>query len=148
MNKSIIAIVLVLVVILAIVLVHAGDDSSVDDGNRTILNVSSEGPYKLSEITQEIRTHEYYKGYDNETLEWMESLGNKYVWNSHDAFVIMDKGDADKIPTQFVCDASFYEIFSCNVIEEHSLGYGDNLKDVLYVKNVKYIGEEVIYYEV
>lgn len=148
MNKSVTAIVIVLVAILGIVLLYAGYSSSENVGNETTLNVSSEGPLKLSKLTDEIKTHEYYRGYDNETVKWMESLGDKYVWSSSDEFVIMDKWDSDKIPSQYVCDASFYEIFSCNVVEKHSLGGGNVSKEVLFVKDVEYIGEDIVYYEV
>ena len=146
-NKSVIAIIVVLVAVLGIALLHAGDDSS-NDGNRTTLNVSSEGPIELSKVINEIRTHEYYRGYDNETVQWMESLGNKYVWFSLDEIVIMDKWDSDKIPSQYVCDASFNEIFSCNIVEKHSLGDIKYQRDVLFVKNVEYIGEETVYFDV
>jgi hypothetical protein len=103
--------------------------------------------FKFRKI-EDIKTHDYYKGYDNETLEWMGSLGNKYAWFSSEEIVIMDKWDSDKIPSQYVCDASFYEIFSCNVLEKHPLGDVQYPKDVLFVKNVEYIGENVVYYEV
>lgn len=146
-NKSVIAIIVVLVAVLGIALLHAGDDSS-NDGNRTTLNVSSEGPIELSKVINEIKTHEYYRGYDNETVQWMESLGNKYVWFSLDEIVIMDKWDSDKIPSQYVCDASFNEIFSCNIVEKHSLGDIKYQRDVLFVKNVEYIGEETVYFDV
>ena len=135
-----------LVVILGAALLHAGDNSA--DVNKMTLNVSSEGPIELSELIEDIKTHDYYKGYDNETVEWMESLGNKYAWFSSEEIVIMDKWDSDKIPSQYVCDASFYEIFSCNVLEKHPLGDVLYPKDVLLVKNVVYIGENVVYYEV
>ena len=121
MNRSVIAIIIVLVAILGIFSLYAIDNSS-DDLNKTTLNVSSEGPLELSDVIEDIKTHDYYKGYDNETVEWMETLGNKYVWFSSEEIVIMDKWDSDKIPSQYVCDASFYEIFSCNVVEKHPLG--------------------------
>ena len=78
----------------------------------------------------------------------MESLGNKYVYSSGDEYVIMDKWDADKIPSAYVCDAYFCEIFSCNVLENHSLGNVKYPKDVLLVNNVEYISEEVHYFDV
>lgn len=146
-NKSVIAIIVVLVAVLGIALLHASDDSS-NDGNRATLNVSSEGPMELSKVINEIRTHEYYMGYDNETVQWMESLGNKYAWFSLDEIVIMDKWDSDKIPSQYVCDASFNEIFSCNIVEKHSLGDIKYPRDVLFVKNVEYISEETVYFDV
>lgn len=146
-KKITIGIVILLVAVLCLFLLYASDNSSGGDNSRT-LNVSSEGPIKLPVLVNEIKTHEYYKGYDNETVAWMESLGNKYVWSSSDEFVIMNKWDSDKIPSQYVCDAYFNEIFSCNVVEKHSLGQGDNFKEVLLVNNVEYIGEEVGYFDV
>ena len=91
------------------------------------LNVSSEGPIDV---------------------KWMESLGNKYVFVSQDAFVVMDKSDSDKIPSIYACDVMFNEIFSCDILENHTLGNVKYPKDVLYVENVKYIREEAIYFEV
>lgn len=147
-KKAIGGIILVLLVILGIVLLNAGDNHS-GNANRETLNVSSEGPLKLSELIKDIKTHDYYDGYDNETVKWMESLGEKYVWSSPDEFVIMDsKLDSDKIPSVYACDVSFYEIFSAEVLEKHSLGNVDYPKDVLLVKNVEYIGEESHYYDV
>lgn len=112
------------------------------------LNVSSEGPFALSELINEIKTEDFFKGYDNETVKWMESLGDKYVFFSEDYYVIMDKDDADKIPSVFACDVNFYEIFSCEVLESHSLGNIEYPRDVLYVKNVNYIREEAFYFDV
>ena len=147
-RKIIIAVAVAIIAVFGIFLVSANNDSS-NDVNRTTLNVSSEGPIKLSVLTDEIKTHEYYKGYDNETLQWMESLGNKYVWFSSDEIVIMDSiFDSNKIPSAYVCDASFSEIFSCNVLERHPLGDVKYPRDVLLVNNVEYIGEEVHYFDV
>lgn len=148
MNKNIIIVFIVFIVaILGLSLIYVNENSS-SDGNETTFNVSSEGPIELQKVVNDIKTEEYYKGYDNETVKWMESLGNKYVFSSSDEFVIMDRADANKIPSIYACDVSFYEIFSCNVMEKHSLGSGENFKDVYYVKKVKYIGEDAIYYDV
>lgn len=110
--------------------------------------MSSEGPIKLYKITDDIKNNTYYKGYDNETLRWMESLGDKYVFVSREEFVVMDKWDADKIPSAYVCDAYFNEIFSCNVLENRSLGIRNQFKDVLLIKDVGFISEEVHYMDV
>ncbi|WP_296869826.1 hypothetical protein [uncultured Methanobrevibacter sp.] len=124
-----------------------GDATNAIIHNAT-LNVSSEGPIELSKIIDDIKTADYYKGYDNETVKWMESLGNKYVFVSEDAFVVMDKSDSDKIPSIYACDVIFNEIFSCDILENHTLGNVKYPKDVLYVENVKYIREEAFYFEV
>ena len=144
----IIAIAIAVIIVLGIFLLSANDDYS-NDVNRTTLNVSSEGPLKVSVFTNKIKTEEYYKGYDNETLHWMESLGNKYAWFSNDKIVIMDSiFDSKKIPSAYVCDASYTEIFSCNVLENRSLGNVESPKDVLLVNHVEFIGENVTYWDV
>lgn len=149
MNRKImIAVGIVVLSILVVLAAYSSDNPNTTNENRTTLNVSSEGPVKLSKITEDIKTHSYYNGYDNETLRWMESLGDKYVFVSLDEFVIMDKWDADKIPSVYACDAYFDELFSCNVLENHSLGDIKYPKDVVLVKNVEYIGEEIHYAEV
>ena len=148
MNKNLIIVFIVFILaVLGLSLIFVCDNSS-NSGNETTFNVSSEGPINLEDLINDIKTDEYFKGYDNETVEWMESLGPKYVFFSADEFVIMDIADADEIPSVYACDVDFYEIFSCNVIEKHSLGSGENFKDVYYVKNVKYIGEDAFYYDV
>ena len=148
MNKKILVIfIIIIVAVLGLFLMYLIDEHP-DSGDRVTLNVSSEGPIELSRIVNDIKTNDYFKGYDNETVKWMESLGNKYVFVSSDEIVIMDKHDANKIPSVYACDVSFYEIFSCDLIEKHSLGSGENFKDVLLVKNVKYIREEAHYYDV
>ena len=148
MNKDLIIVFIVFILaILGLSLLCVVDNSS-NSGNETTFNVSSEGPDDLKELINEIKTEEYYKGYDNETIKWMESLGNKYVFFSSDEYVIMDRADANKIPSVYACDVDFYEIFSGDVIEKHSLGSGENFKDVYYVKNVNYIREEAFYYDV
>lgn len=149
-DKFIISIVVVLLLILGVAVGYALENTNdiSNAANGTILNVSSEGPIELSKVVENIKTADYYRGYDPETLEWMESLGNKYVYSSGDEYVIMDKWDADKIPSAYVCDAYFCEIFSCNVLENHSLGNVKYPKDVLLVNNVEYISEEVHYFDV
>ena len=154
-NQIILMIILILVflgIFLAVLSVYYPPDINNAALNASIknetLNVSSEGPVELSKIIHDIKTEDYYKGYDNETVKWMESLGNKYVFYSEDKYVIMDKKDADKIPSVYACDVIFYEIFSCEVLENHSLGNVKYPHDVLYVKNVKYIREEAFYFDV
>ena len=150
MNKKIgLLIVIVSVVVLAVFAGYSMDNPKIiSNTNETTLNVSSEGPHELSKIIEEIKTSEYYKGYDNETVMWMESLGDKYVFFSDNEIVIMDKGDANKIPSVFATDVQINEIFSCNVLEKHPIGDVSYPRDVLLVDNVKYITEEMHYYEV
>ena len=140
-NKSIFAIVIVLLAILALALVYSYSET--DDSTKTAITVSSEGPIPLSDIIEDIKTADYYEGYDNETVAWMESLGNKQVFVADDAFVVMDSWDAKKIPSQYVCDAYIDEFIECKVLENHTIGDVKYPKDVLLVKNVDYLGQEI-----
>ena len=143
-NKSIIAIVIVLLAILALALAYSFSETD-DSTNKTAITVSSEGPVPLSSIIEDIKTGDYYDGYDNETVAWMESLGNKQVFVADGAFVVMDSWDARKIPSQYVCDAYIDEFIECKVLENHSLGDVEFPRDVLLVKDVDYLGQEIHY---
>lgn len=139
MDKATLLLIIVLAAVLGMAMAFAGEDSS----DKTVLNVSSEGSCELSKLIEDIKTEDCYKGYDNETLSWMESMGNKKVWFSDDEIVIMDSWDSNKIPSVSVCDGYAQEIFSCTVLEKRSLGNIDYPKDVLLVKDVDYIKEEI-----
>ena len=141
MNKSIIAVVILLLAILSLVFVYSFSES--DDSPKTDLTVYSEGPIPLSDIIQDIKTADYYNGYDNETLAWMESLGDKQVFSGNGTLVVMDSWDAKKIPSEYVCDVYIEEFIECHVLENHSIGDVKYPKDVLLVKDVDYLGQEV-----
>ena len=141
-NKSIFAIVILLLAILSLVSVYSVDNANAS-GNKTELNVSSEGPVELSSIISDIKTGSYYKGYNNETVKWMESLGDKKVFLSDDAFVVMSGTDASKLRSQYVSDAYIIEFIECSVVENHTLGDVKYPRDVLLVNNVRYLGEEI-----
>lgn len=143
-DKSVAAMVILLLAILSLVFVYSVDVTS-DSGNKTELEVYSEGPIPLSTIISDIRTAEYYDGYDAETVAWMESLGSKEVFSGNGTLVVMDKQDASKMRSEYVCDAYIVETMECNVLENHSLGDIKYPRDVLLVKDVKYIGEEIHY---
>ena len=140
-NKSIIAVVILLLAVLSLVLVYSFEET--DDSTKTSITVYSEGPIPLTEIINDIKTADYYEGYDNETLAWMESLGNKQVFVSDDALVVMNSWDARKIPSQYVCDVYIEEFIECNVLENHSIGDVKYPKDVLLVEDVDYLGQEI-----
>lgn len=141
-NKGIIALVILLLAILVLIFAYSFGETD-DSANKTSITVSSEGPIALSDVIDDIKTGSYYDGYDNETVAWMESLGNKQVFVADGAFVVMDSWDARKIPSQYVCDAYIDEFIDCNVLENHSIGDVEYPRDVLLVKNVDYLGQEV-----
>lgn len=143
-SKSIILIVILLFAILSLVFVYSIGEAN-NSVNKTELTVYSEGPVELSAIIRDVKTGSYYKGYDNETLRWMESLGNKKVFVSNDSFVVMSSIDAGKLRSEYVCDAYIEEFIECNVVENHSLGDIKYPKDILLVRDVKYLGEEIHY---
>ncbi|WP_407422451.1 hypothetical protein [Methanobrevibacter sp.] len=144
----ILAVIVLLVAILGIVLGFSSSPNVNDVTNNTTFNVSSGGPIPLSVLINDVKTEEWYRGYDNETVNWMESLGDKYAWVSSEGYVIMDKSDSNKIPSIYATDVDYWEIFSADVLEKHSLGNVENPREIVLVKNVKYIGEEAYYYDV
>ncbi len=143
-DKSVIAIVILLLAILSLVLIYSVDETS-DLANKTELDVYSEGPIPLSEIINDIKTAEYYVGYDAKTISWMESLGDKQVFSGDGILVVMDKADASKLHSEYVCDAYIVETMECRVLENHSLGEVKYPRDVLLVSDVKYLGQEIHY---
>lgn len=143
-NKTIIAIVAVLVVILALISIYNVNEAPKDDFQDEELAVYSEGPMNLRDIIEDIETSPYYKGYDNDTLNWMKSLGQKEVFSGNGTFVIMDASDAKKIPSVYATDVIIIEHFRGDIVEKHSLGTGKYSKEVLLVKNVEYLNEEII----
>ncbi|MBQ6098315.1 MAG: hypothetical protein IJL02_00445 [Methanobrevibacter sp.] len=149
MKKIVVPIILVILIFVGLYVIYLVDESpSAISGNFTSLNVSSEGPLELRDIIRDVKTAKYYEGYDNDTVKWMESLGDKKVFTSSDYFVVMDSGDAMKIPSQYVTDAYIVEFIDCNVVEKHSLGDVKYPRDVLLVNNVEYQGEEIHYFDV
>ena len=131
-------------IILALVAFYYVSESPANcSSDVTKLNVSSEGPFPLSDLIDDIENKSYYEGYDNETLEWMKSLGNKSVFSGDGIFVVMSPNDAKKIPSVYATDVFINEIFECNVLETHSLGDIKYSKDVLLVENVNYLGEDI-----
>ncbi|MBQ2665285.1 hypothetical protein [Methanobrevibacter sp.] len=147
-NKGFILLIVVLVVILALVGIYSVTEFQDTGGNLTRLEVSSEGPFKVSEIVEDIENSSYYEGYDNDTLNWMKSLGDMYVFNGLQSFVIMDSDDAGKLPSEFVTDVAITNIFNCEVVEKRSLGNIEHPKDVYLVENVEYLEQNITYYPV
>ena len=144
MKKWNIAIIIVLAALFVLIVAYIGDNTDVtnNSGETMQFNVSS-GPSELSNVINRIKTSPDYKGYDVETIKWMESLGNKRVFIGSDAIVIMDNADAMNIPEDpGITDVYVYNHFTANVIESH--GLGNKYPTVYYVKNVKFIEQEII----
>ena len=142
-DKSSIAIVILLLAVLALVLAFSLYPTG-DIGNRTDLTVFAGGPFSLNDVIHEIKNESIYKGYDNETLAWMESLGNKKVFEGDGIIVIMNSHDARKIPSVVMADADLYYLIDCNVVENRSLGNIEHPTDVLLVNNVDCVGNKTV----
>lgn len=145
MNKKLSIAIIVLaalfVLIVAYITVNPTSTNTVS-GERMSFNVSS-GQYELSEYIKDIKTIPYYERHDDETVKWMESLGNKQVYLGNDSIVIMDSSDANKIPpTPGITDVYIYNHFTAEVIENHSLGSG--YPTAYYVKNINYTNQEIV----
>lgn len=87
-------------------------------------------------LFMKLKQNHFTGGYDNETLAWMESLGNKKVFEGDGMILIMNSYDAEKIPPIVMADTDLYYLIDCNVLENRSLGNIDHPTDVLLVKNV------------
>lgn len=143
MNKKFIGILLVLLlffaVFLGLVLSYEINEKSM---SKKTFTVYTEGPIALSDMINSIRTYSYYDGYDNETLEWMESLESKSVFTYSNSIFIMSPYDANKLDSVYVTDGFMTEDFSCNVKEKHILLDNENRTYVYYVDDVKFISEK------
>lgn len=148
-KKTIVIILIVLIAFLLLFFIYSYGNSSIEDSaNVKTLSVSSEGPIELSKIISDIESASYYKGYDNETLNWMKSLGEKSVFVGDGIMVIMDSSDAGRLHSEYATDVYISENFDCVVLENHSLGDIKYPRNVLLVKNVRYLGDNITYYDV
>lgn len=141
-NRIVTVIIILILVSLSLVFVYSADNTT-NSNNKTELYVSTEGPIDLSKIINDIKTRQAYEGYDNETLSWMESLGDKKVFMGKGTIVVMNTSDASKLRSEYVCDADITQHIECSILENHSLGNVKFQKDVLLVDNVKYLDEKI-----
>lgn len=146
MEKRFIGILIALIIVLLIVFAVAVSYQSEEDSkDKVILNASTEGPLTLESVVEDIKKYPYYEGYDNETLEWMESLGSKSVFYSTGSIIVMDSRDAGKLHSEYVTDAYIVQTFSCNIKENRTLLDANHTTYVLYVENVEYLSQEIHY---
>ena len=145
MNKKYLLLIglLVIVGLFLALLIQYNIDEGFDNQSRDLsLKVASEGPFPVAGVVNDIRTNDYYKNYNNDTVKWLEKYQNTHViLSSSDEFVLISKGEISRIPIQNANDVIINEEIECDLVENHSIGNG--YRDILLVKNVKYIGEEV-----
>ncbi|WP_298523716.1 hypothetical protein [uncultured Methanobrevibacter sp.] len=145
MNKKwIIAVAIALAALLVLIVAYSGSNpQELDNSGETLYFNTSSGHCKLSSFINDVKTRPYYEGYNNDTVKWMESLGEKEVFSSADQIVIMDGLDAQKIPQDpGITDVYIYDIFTGKVIENHELT--SKPQTVYYVDNVTFITQEII----
>lgn len=143
-KKFIIFIVVVLAVILALFSLYVIDEAPSVNSESVELGVYSGFPMKLSDIVRDVESGSYYGGYDNDTLLWMKSLGDKYVFSGNGTFVVMDLNDANRIPHEDVTDVVIINHIKCNVLEKRSLGNVKYSKEIIFVSNVEFLNQEII----
>ena len=143
-NNWTIPIIIILAALFVLLVAYADDNpTAVDTTGKTMhFNVSS-GPSELGKLIDNIKTKPYYEGYNTQTVEWMESLGNKKVFFENNSVVIMNTIDAGKIPQDpGITDVYIYNYFTAEVVESHDLC--DKYPTVYYVQNVKFIKQEIV----
>ena len=151
MNNKLLILMILILLLGGLCIAYLYDDNfkelNVIKNDKESLSLVMAGPLKLDDLVMDIKSRNN-RGIDNKTLEWMETLGEKYVYISDDAYVVMNKADADKIPMELVTDVSITYYIKCNVIEKHSLGNMSYIRYVYYVDDVEYINQKIVYYEV
>lgn len=141
MNKKFL--VLFIIILLGLTVLSAftlDNDDDYLDLNRSTLNISA-GGYPVDYFVESLNKEEYYRGHDEKTKLWLIGLSGNQVYSSGDYYVVMGKRDADKLHYEDATDVIITDFFTCEIIENRSLGEG--LKDVLYVRNVEFIDENI-----
>lgn len=143
-KKFIVIIVVILAMILALFSLYILDDAFDSNSESVELEVYSGFPIKLTDIIRDVETGSYYEDYDNYTLNWMKSLGDKYVFRGNGTFLVMDLNDANKLPNEDVTDVVIINHIKCNVLDKRSLGNVKYSKEIILVNNVEFLNQEII----
>ena len=144
MDKKWFILIIILLVALSVMIYLNNNSSQVIDKSceKLSFNVSS-GSSVLSRFVNDTKTKPDYVGYDRDTVKWMESLGDKRVFFGNESVIIMDIGDAEKIPDSLgITDVDIYNHFNADVAENHRLC--DKIPTVYYVENVSFVNQEII----
>lgn len=120
--------------------------SSSCSSNNTTLVVSGLKISSVEKLVEEITNEPYFEGYNQSTVEWLYTIGENQVFFSNEYYVVMNSSDANKLPTEDSTDVFINDTFSCEIIENHSLG--NNYPDILYVKDVEFLNQTIEYIEV
>lgn len=144
MDKKWFILIIILLVALSVMIYLNNNSSQVIDksGEKLSFNVSS-GSSVLSRFVNDTKTKLDYVGYDRDTVKWMESLGDKRVFFGNESVIIMDIGNAEKIPDDHdITDVFVFDHFKADVVENHKLC--DKIPEVYYVENVTFLNQEIV----
>ena len=144
MDKKWFFLIIILLVALSVMIYLNNNSSQVIDksGEKLSFNVSS-GSSVLSRFVNDTKTKPDYVGYDRDTVKWMESLGDKRVFFGNESVIIMDIGNAEKIPDDHdITDVFVFDHFKADVVENHRLC--DKIPEVYYVENVTFLNQEIV----
>lgn len=144
MDKKWFILIIILLVALSVMIYLNNNSSQVIDksGEKLSFNVSS-GSSVLSRFVNDTKTKLDYVGYDRDTVKWMESLGDKRVFFGNESVIIMDIGNAEKIPDDHdITDVFVFDHFKADVVENHRLC--DKIPEVYYVENVTFLNQEIV----
>ena len=144
MDKKWFILIIILLVALSVMIYLNNNSSQVIDksGEKLSFNVSS-GSSVLSRFVNDTKTKLDYVGYDRDTVKWMESLGDKRVFFGNESVIIMDIGNAEKIPDGHdITDVFVFDHFKADVVENHRLC--DKIPEVYYVENVTFLNQEIV----
>lgn len=145
MNKKLFVLFFIILLGLTVLSVFTLEYYDNHDLNKSTLNISA-GGYPVDYFVESLNKKEYYRGHDEKTKLWLISLSGNQVYSSSDYYVVMSKMDADKLRFEDATDVIITDFFTCEIIENRSLGEGFN--DVLYVRNVEFVDENIEYFEV
>ena len=144
MDKKWFILIIILLVALSVMIYLNNNSSQVIDksGEKLSFNVSS-GSSVLTRFVNDTKTKPDYVGYDRDTVKWMESLGDKRVFFGNESVIIMDIGNAEKIPDDHdITDVFVFDHFKADVVENHRLC--DKIPEVYYVENVTFLNQEIV----
>ncbi|MBE6493970.1 MAG: hypothetical protein E7Z84_05105 [Methanosphaera stadtmanae] len=160
----------VLIIVSIIILLFVGvfigylmdNNGKLNDNDALLLGINQEStvkitlsttrPRNINELIHDIKTMSYYEGYNNDTINWMQTLNQTETYPSDKGFIIMDKRDAQKIKVDIISDIDTTDVYTeyyieCKIVENHSL---DSKKpvNILLVKDVKYLGNKTFSHEI
>ena len=146
MNKKVLLLLLLICIGCIILFSYYSDNSEgFNESNKKTLNISG-GGYDVDAFVGNLNTMKYYKGHDEKTKLWLMTLSGNVVFSSNGYYVVMSRTDAAKLPFEDATDVMITDTFSCEVLENRSLG--DKFGDVLYVRDVEFIKQDIKSYEV